>query len=173
MCPTNDILTTRNIDWLGLDTALARLKATLPKDSQFSWSFEPDRLSLEVLSIPIGHRGIGTGFLALVVHTADVFGAPSVLHADPTLEPGDPDLYDLVRWYSRFGFELRDVTRDYLCVMERATKPVRDGGPDGYRGILADYDLSKSRAFMSREAFQEHIEGIAESCAISGVGRPG
>lgn len=112
-------------------------------------------MHLEELSIPAGHRGIGTAFLARVVAAADRLGCPTTLHADPTDKPGDPCTFELVRWYARFGYVATGLSTEDWVGMRREPREDR-GGPEA---ILRDYARA-TEDDLTRESFDAMMEAF-------------
>jgi hypothetical protein len=145
-----------------VQTRLRELERTLPPGSVFRFhETDPDEecwdgLSLDMLSLPAGARqtGIATGFLAEVLVVTDDFGITTAIDADPTRKRGDPSLFDLARWYCRFGFEMKCLTQEGRLHMQR--KP---GGPGlGVAAILDAYAKAKAARDLTREKFEGWID---------------
>jgi hypothetical protein len=102
-------------------TELRAIRAALPRGSKFRFTLEHDLLILHMLHLPPESRGgVGTKTLQRIVAVADRHELRAKLVADPTDEPGDPDLATLVRWYGRFGFQQTGIDRDTGSpIMER------------------------------------------------------
>lgn len=83
-----------------------------------------------------GFRGTGlaTRLLAAVLAATDAHGVPVTLEASATGEPGDPDLFALLRRYGAFGFEATGLNERDWVRMERAPR-----APAGAAGILRGY----------------------------------
>lgn len=101
---------------------LWRKKAqTLPHGGRLEFDVHPDHVWLHIIQLPPDARGgKGTRLMAELLTIADQLGMPVSLTADPTDRGvGDPGVYDLVRWYSKFGFKLYALDNDRVALMER------------------------------------------------------
>ena len=135
-----------------LREAVLSLGARLPKGAEFEFEAAVDALHLGYLRLPEGTRRAGraTRFLASVLAEADRRGVTTTLQADGTDEPGEPDSCDLVRFYSRLGFEFTGMSDQDWCEMRREPRPFRGGA----RAILRDAEAARAGT-MSREEFCE------------------
>lgn len=104
-----------------LKKTLNALRVSLPPGSVFSFDVCEGEVTLKLLRVRQTGVGSGTRFLAAVLSRTDAANCPVKLIADPTDEPADPELADLVRWYSRFGFQPVRATDDGVW-MERAVR---------------------------------------------------
>jgi len=87
---------------------------------------------LEKIVIHPSHRGIGSEVLATLIQEADELGWSIQLCADPTDKPGDPNVYDLSRWYAGFDFKIVDLTEDGLMFFREARAAI------GVKKILSE-----------------------------------
>ncbi len=90
---------------------------------------------IERMRSRVQRAGVGTIVLVRLLALADEHEHPVRLYADPSLEPDEPDLETLVRWYARHGFAPTGITPDGWIRMER---PVRGGAnpdPVGHRNM--------------------------------------
>ena len=134
----------------------------LPAGGRLEFEAHPDHVWLHVVQLPPSARGgTGTRLMAQLLAVADQVGLPVSLTADPTDKGvGDPGVYDLVRWYSRFGFTLYALDRDRVALMERLPQS-RNATPET---VLKSYQSSPP--VLTREAFeawekdQFRIQGI-------------
>ena len=102
---------------------LWRKKAqSLPTGGRLEFEAHPDHVWLHIIQLPPEARGgRGTRLMAELMSIADQLGMPVSLTADPTDRGiGDPGVYDLVKWYSRFGFKLYALDNDRVALMERS-----------------------------------------------------
>ena len=126
---------------MDIQDRLAALAASLPRGSEFRWeSGQGDSLHFAWLGIPVRARGKGaaTRFLAEVLAATDSAGISTTLDADPTLEPGDPTLADLVVLYWRMGYRFVEITPDYWVTMDR---PAREPVPAGT--LLLEWEAAR------------------------------
>jgi len=129
-----------------LKEAIGQLREILPDGSEFEFTVEGEELHLKILRVSDQKQGYGTGFLAAVLAEADGAGARAILHADPTDELGDPSTYNLIKWYTRFGFSISDVSPDGWVEMTRLPQP------GSFKGdILLAYQEAKKRDITDEE----------------------
>lgn len=148
------------------EASLHALARALPAGSKFDFAIYDGELHLKSFKIPAAARGVGTAFLARVVAVADEFGLRSRLEADPTDEPGDPDTFDLVRWYSRFGFGFSEIDDNDWVVMRRAPRPF-----EGVRGVERAYSDAKAMD-VTREWFEGERDRLADLKEGTAAPRP-
>lgn len=117
---------------------LDALRGSLPTGVEFVYDVRPDEFRLLVLGLISGMRGSGTRLLATALSLADRAGVRTTLLVDPTDDPEDPSTFDLVRWYSRFGFEMTEL--------DDWGRPRMAREPEGrdMAGILAAYAERKA-----------------------------
>ena len=145
--------------------ALALAAAAMPR---CSLELERTGAALHLSSIYVSPRGglrgtgLATRLIASVLALADEHGVPVTLDADPTLEPGDPDMWTLLRRYRAFGFVATGVNDMDWVRMERAPRE-----PGGARAILRDYlaaragDLPQAVLEAQLERFREERDAAA------------
>ena len=75
-------------------------------------SQEDQVLWLETIEIQKNHRGLGTQVLMCLLEETDKKGWSVQLCADPTGQWGDPNVFNLTRWYFGLGFNLIALTED-------------------------------------------------------------
>lgn len=123
---------------------------SLPAGGRLEFEAHDDHVWLHIVQLPPEARGgSGTRLMAELLAVADQVGLPVSLTADPTDQgPGDPGVYDLVRWYSKFGFKLYALDNDRVALMERLPGS-RSSTPEK---LLADY--RRALPAMSPEAFE-------------------
>lgn len=139
-------------------TRLWTLARSLSPGSVFEWEVANGTLHLRHLSVPgMAPHGIGTKFLASVLDLADAAGLDQVLEADNTDEPGDPGLFDLVRWYWRFGFRPTGLDDQERPILRRAASASRGGA-------LASYEDARATD-LNREAFDDWLEAAGTAPA--------
>lgn len=129
--------------------SVRRLLKALPRGSEFAWRFESGGVRFETWTVPQARRGRGTELLARILAEADRSGLACSLDADPTLEPGDPSLFDLVRWYRRFGFEAVSLDSNEWVRMTRDPRPWRGG----HGAVLSDYACVKATSDLTPDGF--------------------
>lgn len=95
-----------------LRTELGALARKMPAGSRLEFDIDPGELFLKVFMVPRSQRGCGSMWLARMLEACDRAAVPVHLNVDPTDEPGDPETFDLVRWYHSFGFVPRCATED-------------------------------------------------------------
>lgn len=139
---------------MSIAETLTNLGKTLPQGSVFDFDIDRNTVVLEKLVIPSPRKGTGTWFLALILAATDQAGMTCRLYADPTDEPGDPDTFDLVRWYCRFGFALDHVNDHDWVGMVRSPQPWCNGKD----AILADYRHNKENLELTRKEFERWRE---------------
>lgn len=133
-----------------LSEALDAIKAELPPGADFTWERRDGAVFLDRLFIPEESRGIGTGVVAKILAEIDRAGLAATLYADPTDEPGDPDTFELARFYARFGFRLDHLNDQEWVGMRREPQPYRGG----YLHVMADYAVAKATGDMARDDFE-------------------
>lgn len=153
----------------GIDADLQRLKSTLPRYSHFDWWQEDEVLHIDLLMVPGMRKGVGTEFVARVLALADRHGMTTTLHADATDVPGEPSTYDLVRWYSRFGFDWTGLNDDGWCAMRREPQPPAGGHP----AVLARYGAAKSQGDMSHDQFADRMHSYLDASCQSAYNASG
>ncbi len=117
--------------------ALRKLVKALPPGASFAFTLDSEVLWLNRILLPRHARnGGGSRLLARILMIADRTGLPVMLEASPTERPGDPGVFDLVRWYSRFSFQCIAINEDGV-VMRR-----EPGSHRSWESLLAD---AKSR----------------------------
>ncbi len=110
-----------------LNKWLVHTRRSLPLGSTLSWETDEwtGTLWIDQLRLPRhARKGAGSVLLAKILEQADRAGVAVELNADPTDEPGDPGLLDLVGWYMRFGFERLSADDDGVQ-MRRARQPAK------------------------------------------------
>src|SRR5690606_16933185 len=107
-----------------LRASLSRLACSWPKPhGELVYFIEPDHVWLHKIRLPASERGTGTQKMAQFLALTDKAGLPVCLTADP-VEADDmpsgsePTTFDLVKWYSRFGFVSHGASEDGF-LMER------------------------------------------------------
>lgn len=122
----------------------------LPAGGRLEFEAHDDHVWLHIVQLPPEMRGgHGTRLMAELLAVADQVGLPVSLTADPTDSGvGDPGVYDLVRWYSKFGFKLYALDNDRVALMERLPGS-RSATPEK---LLAEY--RRALPAMSPEAFE-------------------
>lgn len=110
---------------------------SLPTGGRLEFDVFDDNVWLHIVQLPPECRGgKGTRLLAELLAIADQVGMSVSLTADPTDRGvGDPGVYDLVRWYSKFGFKLYALDNDRVALMERPAGS-KSATPDR---LIADY----------------------------------
>jgi hypothetical protein len=140
----------------GLDGVLSGIADALPRDCGLAWETGPDGLLVGSLDIPLAFRGIGTGIMADLLSEADRHGIPVSLDACPTGNAGDPSLYQLVRWYRRFGFAVTGVTPQGWVSMHRVPRPWRGG-----QAVMRDYQGVRRHCDLTEDAFRAAVAEVA------------
>ena len=119
----------------------------LPYGGRLEFEVNSDHVWLHIIELPSSMRGKGTQFMTQLLAAADQAGLSVSITADPTDRPGDPTVYDLVKWYSKLGFKLYGLDSDSVALMER---------PVGSRFATPDtlYNAYKKAVFtMSKDEF--------------------
>lgn len=132
---------------------------TLPYGGRLEFEAQEDHVWLHIIQLPDNMRGKGTQFMTQLLAVADQVGLPVSITADPTDRPGDPTVYDLVKWYSKLGFKLYGMDNESVALMER---------PAGSRFASPDalYNAYKKASFtMSKEQFKEWEQSQYQSIA--------
>ena len=135
---------------------------SLPSGGRLEFEAHDDHVWLHIVQLPPEVRGTGTKLMSELLAIADQVGLPVSLTADPTDSgPGDPGVYDLVRWYSKFGFKLYALDNDRVALMERQPGS-RSATPER---LLADYRRAlpamTAQEFEAWEQDQFRRQGIA------------
>lgn len=122
----------------------------LPPGGRLEFDVFDDHVWLHIVQLPPECRGgKGTRLLAELLAVADQVGLSVSLTADPTDRGvGDPGVYDLVRWYSKFGFKLYALDNDRVALMERPVGS-KSATPDR---LVAEY--KRAIPAMTAEQFE-------------------
>lgn len=126
---------------------LKQMARSWPKpNGELVFFMEEDHFWLHKIRLPDHARGEGTKRLAQILALTDKADMLVCLTADPIFrEEGEedvmtnPDTFELVRWYMRFGFIPHGPTEDGF-VMER---PAKQGS--SVQSILADYAANRKK----------------------------
>ena len=108
---------------------LTTIARNWPKpNGEFVFFLERDHMWLHKIRLPDAERGQGTKKMAEILSITDRANLLVCLTADPIFRDDDeppsttnPDTFELVRWYMRFGFIPHGPTEDGF-VMERPAK---------------------------------------------------
>lgn len=142
---------------------LWRKKAqSLPSGGRLEFEAHPDHVWLHIIQLPPDARGgRGTRLMAELLSIADQLDMPVSLTADPTDRGvGDPGVYDLVKWYSRFGFKLYALDNDRVAMMERLPQG-RSSTPEKLLAIYKQTPpVMTAEAFAAWEEDQFRRQGI-------------
>lgn len=106
---------------------LAKARQNLPRGGSLDYRIDAEAgiLWLNRLLLPSDARnGAGSRLLARILEQVDRARMTVDLNADPTDRPGDPATYDLVRWYSTFGFKPLSANEDGVQ-MRRTPQPTQ------------------------------------------------
>lgn len=95
------------------------LRRTLPSGVSIRMTETPEQLHIRSLSCQTTRSGHGTTALRLCLAYCDRKKLDCILFADATLDPDDPSLADLIRWYGRHGFKAVGATADLWVFMQR------------------------------------------------------
>ena len=137
-----------------LRSALSEMSRTWPKPKgELVFYVENDHVWLHKILLPPSHRGQGTALMAKLLSLTDKASLPVCLTADPIEEAGDPlkqnpNTYDLVKWYRRFGFKPLAPSEDGF-LMERPPMGM------SLNEILSFYDKEKKLNDFSEDDFQK------------------
>ena len=129
-------------------TAMAR--AWPRPGGELVFFIEPDHVWLHKIRLPESYRGQGSAKMAEFLALTDRAGLPVCLTADPM--PDDewstrnPQTFELVRWYMRFGFVPHGPSEDGF-LMERSPCP-----GSSQSSIIQQY-LKSKKSDMSLDQF--------------------
>lgn len=142
-------------------THLDKLSRTLPTGSKLHFHGVElnedgwDGIVLDLISIPPeAPPGVGTRLMADLLAATDRLGVKVRLEADPTRKRGDPSLFDLAKWYYRFGFRMQGLMFEGWLILERdPQKQACDA-----TGIIDSYQAAKANQDLTREEFERRVD---------------
>lgn len=105
-----------------MDRVLRQIRGGLPHRSVLLWKTDEQGLHLRELRIRSMKQGLGTETMLSILHEADLRGLPVRLEADSFDDYGTPDLFTLVCWYERLGFERQHIENDCWVSMTRSLR---------------------------------------------------
>lgn len=120
----------RNNKRQAVQTELKAIARNWPKPhGEFVFFMEDDHMWLHKIRLPSHARGEGTKRMAQILALTDKADLLVCLTADPIFREEheevsvtNPDMFELVRWYMRFGFVPHGPTEDGF-IMERHPRP--------------------------------------------------
>ena len=136
-----------------LKGALTAMSRSWPRpNGELVFHVESDHVWLHKIRLPSSHRGQGTRLMADFLALTDKANLPVCLTADPIEEGLDPlkhnpNTYDLVKWYCRFGFKA-------LCPSEDGFLMERQPAGLSAAQILDSYQKNKEKNDLSEENFK-------------------
>ena len=140
---------------------------SLPRGGRLEFEAHDDHVWLHIIQMPSdAPAGAGTRLMAQLLAVADQVGLSVSLTADPTDRPEDPRMYDLVRWYCRFGFKLYALDRDRVALMERIPAS-RHSTPDT---VLASYQSATSPMTAAEFALWEEDQFSRQQIDVEASG---
>lgn len=137
-----------------LKSSLALLARQWPKPhGELVYFIEPDHVWLHKIRLPASERGVGTKKMAQFLALVDKANLPVCLTADPVEDDdmpsgAEPTTFDLVKWYSRFGFVSHGPSEDGF-LMERDPKNMTE------EQIITSYKQAKEKETLTREEFEK------------------
>lgn len=139
-----------------VNNELKQIARNWPKpNGEFVYFLEDDHLWLHKIRLPENTRGgEGTKRLAKILSITDKANLLVCLTADPvfddngTVSTDNPDTFQLVRWYMRFGFIPHGPTEDGFS-MER---PSKSGSSE--QSVLFEYNYNKRNNDLTMEQFR-------------------
>ena len=137
-----------------LRASLSFLARSWPKPhGELVYFIEPDHVWLHKIRLPASERGTGTQKMAQFLALTDKAGLPVCLTADPVegddMPSGsEPTTFDLVKWYSRFGFVSHGPSEDGF-LMERPPLGLSE------REIVEYYQKNKQQDTLTPEEFEQ------------------
>lgn len=128
---------------------ILKIKKSMPHGSTLDFRVEDDQLWLNIIRVPLGSPpGTGSRILARLLEVADRARCSTLLEADPCDEPGEPETFDLVRWYQSFGFKRQALTEDGVLMLREP------GEPCAWEKLLSK---AKSEKRLNRSEFDSWI----------------
>lgn len=132
---------------------LKSLARNWPKPhGEFVFFMEEDHMWLHKIRLPASCRGEGSKRMAQILALTDKINLPVCLTADPIfreeheeMSVTNPDMFELVRWYMRFGFVPHGPTEDGF-IMERAPRP-----QSSVESVLREYATNRQNDLTIEE----------------------